>query len=168
MVTILKELMAKIFLTHTNIIHRKFLENSSYTTKIVVLVAMYKMNMDNLNLIFCTIFFHNSSANIPNKFYMVGFQLNFNIKLTFTFLWKMTITNPSILTNGLHNKYHSNAHELNKKGCTRCHYYARPSLQSSIVGRLTPFLPCKGRVTAFNTNEPKHIFHKHLVTSDIP
>ena len=60
------------------------------------------------------------------------------------------------------------AHELNKRGCPRCHYYARPSLHSSIVGRLTPFLPCKGRVTAFNTNEPEHIFHKHLVTSDIP
>ena len=50
------------------------------------------------------------------------------------------------------------------KGCTRCHYCVNPRFFSIDIG-CTPFLPCKGRVTAFNTNEPEHIFHKLLVNN---
>ena len=52
MVAITNKLMTKILFTYTNIFLGKFSVNCCYTTEIIILMSMYKMYMDNFNLIF--------------------------------------------------------------------------------------------------------------------
>ena len=50
MVAIINKLMTKIVFTNTNIFLAKFSVDRGYTTEIIILMSMYKMYMDNLNL----------------------------------------------------------------------------------------------------------------------
>ena len=56
MIAIERKLMAKILMTHSNLLLRKLLVDCCNTPKIIILMTMDKMNMDNLYLMTCHIF----------------------------------------------------------------------------------------------------------------
>ena len=76
MITVISQLMAQAYLTDANVISRKLPEDRRYTTEIIILMPMQKMNMHNFDAFY--LLFHNKIFLQRYQITLIWYYFNMN------------------------------------------------------------------------------------------